>query len=68
MLGKFAAILGPALIGLVGLSVKWRLMPLTPSPAQVTAVEQAASRWSIGSLLVLFLAGGALLSFDGVYR
>jgi MFS transporter, UMF1 family len=63
MLGKFAAILGPALIGLVGLAVKWRLMPLAPTPVQVKAVEQAASRWSIGSLLILFLVGGALLCF-----
>ncbi len=63
MLGKFAAILGPALIGLVGLAAKWRLMPPQPTPAQFAAVEQAASRWSIGSLLLLFLAGGTLLYF-----
>ena len=63
MLGKFAAILGPALIGLVGLASKWWFMPPLPSPDQVTAVEQAASRWSIGSLLILFLVGGTLLYF-----
>jgi UMF1 family MFS transporter len=63
MLGKFAAILGPALIGLVGLAAKWWFMPPMPSPAQVTAVEQAASRLSIGSLLILFLVGGTLLYF-----
>ena len=61
MLGKFAAILGPALIGLVGLAARARLMPPVPSPEQVAAVEQAASRLSIGSLLVLFLLGGILL-------
>ena len=63
MLGRFAAILGPVLIGLVGLAAKARLMPPAPSPAQITAVEQAASRWSIGSLLILFLVGGTLLCF-----
>jgi UMF1 family MFS transporter len=63
MLGKFAAILGPALIGLVGIVAKGRLMPVAPSPEQMAAVEQAASRWSIGSLLILFLVGGTLLYF-----
>ena len=63
MLGKFAAILGPAMIGLVGIVAKGRLMPVAPSPEQIAAVEQAASRWSIGSLLILFLAGGTLLYF-----
>jgi UMF1 family MFS transporter len=63
MLGKFAAILGPALIGLVGIVAKGRLMPVAPSPEQIAAVEQAASRWSIGSLLILFLVGGTLLYF-----
>ena len=63
MLGKFAAILGPALVGLVGIVAKGRLMPVAPSPEQMAAVEQAASRWSIGSLLILFLVGGTLLYF-----
>jgi UMF1 family MFS transporter len=63
MLGKFAAILGPALVGLVGIVAKGRLMPVAPSPEQIAAVEQAASRWSIGSLLILFLVGGTLLYF-----
>ncbi len=63
MLGKFAAILGPTLIGVVGLVAKGRLMPAAPTPAQISAVEQTASRWSIGSLLILFLAGGILFHF-----
>jgi UMF1 family MFS transporter len=63
MLGKFAAILGPALVGLVGILAKGRLMPAAPTPEQVAVVEQAASRWSIGSLLILFLVGGTLLYF-----
>jgi UMF1 family MFS transporter len=63
MLGKFAAILGPALVGLVGIVAKGGLMPVAPSPEQMATVEQAASRWSIGSLLILFLVGGTLLYF-----
>ena len=63
MLGKFAAILGPALIGVVGLAARAWLMPPAPTPAQITAVDHAASRWSIGSLLILFLAGGILFHF-----
>jgi UMF1 family MFS transporter len=63
MLGKFAAIVGPALIGLAGLAAKRALMPPAPSAEQAAAVAQAASRWSVGSLLVLFLLGGALLFF-----
>jgi UMF1 family MFS transporter len=63
MLGKFAAILGPALVGLVGIVAKGRLMPVAPSLEQMAAVEQAASRWSIGSLLILFLVGGTILYF-----
>jgi UMF1 family MFS transporter len=63
MLGKFAAILGPGLIGLVGIAARGWLMPPSPSPAQIQAVEQAASRWSIGSMLILFVAGAVLLYF-----
>jgi UMF1 family MFS transporter len=63
MLGKFAAIVGPALIGLAGLAAKRALMPPAPSPEQAAAVAQTASRWSIGSLLILFLLGGTLLCF-----
>ncbi len=63
MLGKFAAILGPALVGLVGIAARGWLMPEAPSADQIAAVEQAASRWSIGSLLILFLAGATLLYF-----
>lgn len=62
MIGKFAAIIGPALIGGVGLLVKWILMPETPSPAEMTAIGQIASRWGIGSILILFV-GGALLFY-----
>lgn len=57
MLGKFAAIFGPALMGVVGLTVKRILLPAAATPGQVEAVGRLASRWSIASILVLFLAG-----------
>jgi len=63
MLGKFAAIMGPALMGIVGLIVKWMLMPPSPTPEQITAVGQLASRWGIGSLLILFIVGAVLFYF-----
>jgi UMF1 family MFS transporter len=63
MLGKFAAILGPVLMGLVGLIAKRILMPPSPTPEQVIAVGQLASRWGIGSILILFIIGGILFYF-----
>ncbi|MCJ7830368.1 MAG: MFS transporter, partial [Desulfobacterales bacterium] len=61
MLGKFAAIVGPALMGATGLWVRWMLLPPSPTAAQITAAGKLASRWSIASVLVLFLIGGFLL-------
>jgi UMF1 family MFS transporter len=61
MLGKFAAILGPFMVGLVGLTARWILMPESPSSEELVEIGHAASRWSIGSLLLLFVAGGILL-------
>ena len=61
MLGKFAAIVGPFMVGLVGLTVRRVLMPVSPTEAQLVEIGHIASRWSIGSLLVLFIAGGLLL-------
>jgi UMF1 family MFS transporter len=63
MLGKFAAILGPPMVGTVGLAVRWILMPPSPSAEQLVEVGHLASRWGIGSLLLLFVAGGILLHF-----
>ena len=63
MLGKFAAILGPALMGIVGLIVRRILMPPVPTPEQIESVGRIASRWGIGSILLLFLIGGILLYF-----
>jgi UMF1 family MFS transporter len=63
MLGKFAAIIGPVLIGLVSLAARNILMPVSPTPEQLTGVAHLASRWGIGSVLLLFIIGGALFYF-----
>lgn len=63
MLGKFAAILGPLLIGVVGLTIKGTLGPLANTPEQQLAIGQIASRWGIGSVVILFVIGAILLKF-----
>ena len=63
MLGKFAAIIGPALMGIVGLIVRRILMPSAPTTEQLTSIGQIASRWSIGSILILFIIGVVLFYF-----
>jgi UMF1 family MFS transporter len=63
MLGKFAAIIGPALMGVVGLMMRNYLMPESPTAEQITAVGQEASRWSIASIIVLFVIGAVLFFF-----
>ena len=61
MLGKFAAIIGPTLMAAVGLAAKRFLMPPSPTAADLIHISQLASRWSIGSVSVLFIVGGVLL-------
>jgi UMF1 family MFS transporter len=63
MIGRFATIIGPAIMGGVGLMVRRILMPSDPTAAQILAVGRLASRWSIASILVLFVLGGTLLYF-----
>ncbi len=63
MLGKFAAIFGPALMGGVGLLARRIMMPPSPTPEQLISIARLASRWGIASLLILFLIGGILLFF-----
>jgi MFS transporter, UMF1 family len=63
MLGKFAAIIGPALMGGVGLIVRRIMMPPSPTQGQLIAVSHLASRWGIGSLIILFLVGAVLFYF-----
>lgn len=62
MLGKFAAIVGPALIAVSGLAARAVLLAAQPSAENLVAVERLAARWSMGSVLGLFLLGGFLLS------
>lgn len=64
MLGKFAAILGPALMGAVGLLARRWLMPVSATPEQLISVSRLAARWSIGSVLLLFILGAALFYFS----
>lgn len=63
MLGKFAAILGPALMGLVGLLSRRLLMPPDPYPEALLGVGRLASRLGIASLLILFIVGTILFHF-----
>jgi UMF1 family MFS transporter len=63
MLGKFAVIFGPALMGIVGLIVRRILMPPSPTEAQLMQIGQLASRWGIASILILFLLGAILFYF-----
>ncbi|MBN1102488.1 MAG: MFS transporter [Deltaproteobacteria bacterium] len=63
MLGKFAAIVGPALMGSVGLLTRRLLMPPNATPAEIEAVGHAASRWGLASVLVLFVVGAVLFYF-----
>ncbi len=63
MMGKFAVILGPAFMGLVGLLVKRFLSTGISSPSEIEEISMLASRWGIASLLILFVAGGILFYF-----
>jgi len=63
MLGKFATILGPILMGTVGLVARRILMPPSPTPEQIEHVGQLASRWGIGSISLLFIIGAILFFF-----
>ena len=63
MLGKFAAIIGPLLVAVTGLAVKWMFISPSSSPEQIAQVGQLASRCSIASILLLFIAGAILFYF-----
>ena len=63
MLGKFATILGPVLIGFSGLAARHLLMPPSPTPEQMVHVSRLASRWGIASIVLLFIIGATLLYF-----
>jgi UMF1 family MFS transporter len=63
MLGKFAAIIGPLLMGLTGLLTKRLLLPADPTLEQIRATGLLATRTSIISVLLLFIAGAVLFYF-----
>ncbi|WP_419660816.1 putative major facilitator family transporter [Desulfosarcina variabilis str. Montpellier] len=63
MLGKFAVIIGPLLVGGAGLLMRHVLMPDNPTAADMARVGSQAARWSIASVLILFVAGAVLLYF-----
>jgi len=63
MLGKFATILGPVLMGIVGLIARRVLMPPSPTPEQIVHVGRLASRWGISSISLLFIIGAILFFF-----
>lgn len=63
MLGKFAAIIGPVLVGGAGLLMRNLLMPSAPTPEDLAHVGALAARWSMASVLILFAAGAILLFF-----
>lgn len=63
MLGKFAAIIGPALMGATGLLARRMLLPENPTAEQIRSIGITATRTSIMAVVVLFLAGALLLYF-----
>jgi len=63
MLGKFAAIIGPTLMGIVGLAARNLLMPASPTQEQIHAVGRLSARYSIASVILLFIIGAVLFYF-----
>ncbi|MDJ0781996.1 MAG: MFS transporter [Desulfosarcinaceae bacterium] len=63
MLGKFAAIVGPALMGASGLLVRRWLASGVTDAERLSAIGHQAARISILSVLVLFIIGGVLFYF-----
>jgi UMF1 family MFS transporter len=62
MIGKFAVILGPILIGGTGLLIKWMLVDENMLPEELVAAGHTASRFGLGAVIILFLGGLWLLS------
>ena len=61
MVGKFSTIVGPALMGFVGLKIRDFLIANSDGTRSMIELSQLASRWSIASLVILFLIGAWLL-------
>ncbi len=60
MMGKFAAIIGPAMMGLVGLAARRLLLDFGPDGMAPQAAAQLAARFSMASVVLLFVLGGGL--------
>ena len=63
LVGRFAAILGPLLMGISVLIARSYLLPTNPTKTQLLEVSHQAARFSIGSLLILFILGAVVLYF-----
>jgi MFS transporter, UMF1 family len=63
MLGKFAAIIGPLLMGISGVLVRRWLAAGVSDADTLTIIGQQAARASIISVLLLFILGGGLFYF-----
>lgn len=61
MIGKSAVVIGPILMGAVGLAARQILGDPSMSPEELAAVSQTATRIGIGAILILFLGGALLL-------
>ncbi len=60
MMGKFAAIIGPAMMGVVGLAARRLLIDYGPADMAPVALARLAARFSIASVVLLFILGGGL--------
>lgn len=65
MMGKFAAIVGPGLVGMVGLIARKILMPESATSEQIHQTGQLAARFGMGSILIFFIVGALLFYFSG---
>jgi len=62
IVGKFAAVVGPGMMALVGLIAK-SLLTSGESGISVEEAAKQASRWSMASISLLFFLGGVFLLF-----
>jgi UMF1 family MFS transporter len=60
MMGKFAAIIGPAMMGAVGLAARHLLIGYGPASLSAEAAGHLATRLSMASVVFLFVIGGGL--------
>ena len=63
MLGKFAAIAGPALMGATALLARRLLNVEGASDSETLEASRTAARWGLASVSLLFLSGGVLFFF-----